>query len=291
MSAVADEYPRLRELVGDGDLTVVADGFGFLEGPVWDGERLLFSDIPGDAIHQLRDGVVAEYRRPSAMTNGNALDREGRLISCQHATSRLVREEHDGTLTVLASHWQGAELNSPNDVVVARDGTIVFTDPTYGRTSPEHGVLRPLAQAHRSVYAIAPDGTMRCIADDFIQPNGLAFAADESALFVNDTEGAHIRRFAWRDGVTSGGEVWADVTGPGPGGPDGMKVRADGTVYCTGPGGVHAFSASGEFLGVIRTPKVTANFCWGGPDLGTLYLCAQETLYALGEMVLRAASG
>jgi gluconolactonase len=214
------------------------------------------------------------------MANGNAYDAQGRIVTCEHATSRLVRAEHDGTYTVLASHFKGHALNSPNDVIVHRDGRIFFTDPTFGRM-PYYGVERKLDLACRGVYWVPPDGAgVVQIADDFGQPNGLCFSLNQRQLFVNDTERGHIRCFEVHEGgAISGGDIWAELTGEGVGHPDGMKIDAAGNLYCTGPGGVHVIASDGVCLGVIEMPEMTANFTWGGPNMKTLFFTASTALY------------
>jgi gluconolactonase len=266
-------------------LARLAGGFLFTEGPLWHpGERaLLFSDMPGDHLRKWTeaDGVVT-FRKPCNQSNGLAWDTEGRLVVCEHATSRLTRTEPDGSSTVLASHHGNRELNSPNDVVVKSDGTIYFTDPTYGRM--EHfGRPRPLQLDFRGVWRVDPASRrLTLLADDFGQPNGLCFSRDERQLFVNDTERKHIRRFdVAADGTLAGGGVWAETTGSGPGAPDGMKLDAAGNVYCCGPGGIHVFAADARCLGVIRMPEPTANFCFGDEDLRSLYVTASTSLYRL----------
>lgn len=268
----------------DGAVEKLAGGFEFTEGPVWlAGEQcLLFTDIPGNRILRWceRSGVTT-FRHPSHMANGLTLDRQGRLIACEHATSRVTRTEADGDITVLASHHDGKELNSPNDVVVKTDGAIYFTDPSYGRMA-YYGVERESQQACRGVFRIGPSGVLTRLADDFAQPNGLCFSADESTLFVNDTERGHIRAFDVRtDGSLSGGDVWTQVRGEGNGAPDGMKIDRSGNLLCTGPGGIHIFDGQAHWLGRIAVPEVVANFCWGGTDHGSLFITATHGLYRL----------
>jgi gluconolactonase len=269
-------------LSADAELELISSGFKFTEGPVWsdDGEYLVFSDIIGDEMFRWdeQDGV-GSFRQPSHMANGNAFDLEGRLVSCEHATSHLTRAEADGSTSVLASHYQGKELNSPNDVIVSRRGTIYFSDPTYGRTAG-FGVLRPGRLGFQGLYALDPEGVLSLLARDFDQPNGLCFSLDESVLFVNDTARMHIRSFAVdAGGGISGGEVWAETTGDGPGGPDGMKIDSDGNVWCTGPGGIHIFAPDASPLGVLPTPETVGNFAWGGVDFQSLFICASTGLY------------
>ncbi|MGE0725094.1 MAG: SMP-30/gluconolactonase/LRE family protein [Alphaproteobacteria bacterium] len=282
--------PRLPGVVGDAvAFERLATGFLFTEGPVWDAGRgeLLFSDIPGDRILRWRaaDGI-ATFRAPSFKANGLAFDRAGRLLACEHATSRVERLEADGRWTVIASHHGEHELNSPNDIVVHRDGGIYFTDPTYGRAR-HYGIKRPLPLPFRGVYRAEPDGTRTTLlADDFAQPNGLCFSSDFRRLFVNDTDRKHIRVFEVDgDGLLSGGGVWAETRGEGAGAPDGMKIDAAENLWCCGPGGIHVFSPDATCLGVIRVPEYPANFTWGEGDLRSLFVTASTSLYRIRTAV------
>jgi len=275
---------RFAHVVGDAPVfEALADGYGFLEGPVWDApaRRLVFSDIPGDAIHHWSEaGGARAWRVPSRMSNGLALDDDGRLVCCEHATSRVTRLERDGRVTVIASAWQGRELNSPNDVVIARDGAVWFTDPTYGRMA-YYGVAREPVLGHRGVYRAEPDGSrLDLLAGDFAQPNGLCFSLDGQRLFVNDTERMHVRAFDLRDdGTLEGGVVWAVVDGEGAGAPDGMKLDRDGNLWCTGPGGIHVFDPNARCLGVLHVPTPAANFAFGDDDRRSLFVAATSTLW------------
>jgi gluconolactonase len=275
---------RLHELIDpDAALDTLSDGHLFTEGPLWDPEqrRLLFSDIPGDRIHEWRASTGTRvFRTPSRMSNGLAWDLQGRLICCEHASSRMTRTEADGTITVLAASHQGRELNSPNDVVTRSDGAIFFTDPTYGRM-PYYGVERAPQLAFRGVYRVGTDAQRPdLLADDFAQPNGLCFSADEQRLFVNDTERGHIRVFDVRtDGTLAGGSVWAETRGEGMGAPDGMKIDSVGHLFCCGPGGVHVFDRNAHCLGVLQFPAAAANFTWGDDDLKSLFVTAGAALH------------
>jgi gluconolactonase len=261
----------------------VATGFGFTEGPVWDKarEQLIWSDMKHDHMRSYSAARgVQTYRKPSNKANGNTYDAQGRLVSCEHGTSRVVREEKDGTLTVLASHWQGKELNSPNDIVIKSDGAIYFSDPTFGRIREDVGIPRPLTLDFRGVYRIAPDGALTLVVDDFEQPNGLCFSLDEKRLFINDTPRKHIRVFDVNaDGSLANGRLFGETTGEAPGMPDGMKLDRDGHVYCTGPGGIHVFAHDGRCLGVILIPERPTNMAWGDDDFRTLYVTAQTSVY------------
>jgi gluconolactonase len=275
---------RFRTVVGD-DIALerLATGFIFTEGPVWHPheKHLTFSDMPGDHMRRwTAAGGVKTFRKPSNKANGNTYDRAGRMLSCEHATSRVTRTEPDGTITVLATHYRDKELNSPNDIVVKSDGRIYFTDPTYGRM-PHYGVERAVQLDFRGVYRVEEDGSgLTLLAGDFGQPNGLCFSRDEKRLFVNDTDRGHIRVFdVGADGLLAGGAVWAEVTGSGNGAPDGMKLDRDGNLYCCGPGGLHVLSPNARSLGVIQTPEVVANFTWGDDDFRSIFLTASTSLY------------
>jgi len=272
------------DVVGAGvEYERLAHGFMFTEGPQWDPRqrRLLFSDIPGDAIFDWSDAAgVRVFRKPSGMANGLTWDREGRLLCCEHAASRVTRIESDGSSSVIASVFEGMELNSPNDIVVKRDGGIYFTDPTYGRAE-YYGVLRAPVLAFRGVYRVEPGGErITLLADDFAQPNGLCFSIDERQLFVNDTERMHIRVFdVAGDGTLRNGRIWAELSGDGAGAPDGMKIDSAGNLYCCGPGGIHVLDRRATSLGVILVPGYVANFTWGDDDLKSLFITATHSLY------------
>lgn len=277
---------RLTDLVSpDAELEPVATDFEFLEGPVWhpDERTLIFSDIPGNTMYRWStEEGVSVYREPSNMANGNTYDRDGRLLTCEHATSRVARTEHDGSVTVLASHYEDNELNSPNDIVATRDGAIYFTDPTSGR-SEYYGVPREQELPFQGVYRLDPDdGSLTLLVDDFSKPNGLCFSLNESTLFVNDTNRAHIRAFdVQADGTLANGRLWAELVGEGAGVADGMKIDRDQNLYSCGPGGIHVFDSGGSCLGVLRMPEHTTNFAWGDDDLRSLYITASTTLYRL----------
>lgn len=278
--------PAFREVVGPAvEFERIASGCLFTEGPLWHAREgyLLFSDMPGDHLRKWspREGVTT-FRKPCNQSNGLAWDREGRLLACEHSSSRLTRTERDGTITVLASHYDGKELNSPNDVVVRSDGSIYFSDPTYGRAE-YYGRPREPELPFRGVYRVEPDSRrITLLADDFGQPNGLCFSADERRLFVNDTDRQHIRVFdVAADGTLSNSRVWAETVGEGAGAPDGMKIDSAGNLYCCGPGGIHVFDPSAKCLGVIRVPEYTANFCWGDADFRSLYITASTSVYRI----------
>jgi len=262
----------------------IATGFEFVEGPAWIPEKseLIFSDIIGNVMYrwQARDGASV-FRDPSHMANGTTRDHEGRLLICEHATSRVSRVDGDGSdYTILASHYKGLQLNSPNDIVVKRNGAIYFTDPNSGR-SAKYGVERNQELNFQGVFRLdAANGELTLVADDFSKPNGLCFSLDESSLFINDTDRQHIRVFdVMANGMLSNGQIWAETGGEEPGVADGMKVDSDGNLYCCGSGGIHVFNPDGKRKTIIKIPEVAANFTWGGPDLTEMYITATTSLY------------
>jgi gluconolactonase len=219
------------------------------------------------------------------MANGNVFDRQGRLVTCEHASSHVVRHESDGGLKVLASHYDGKELNSPNDIVVKSDGAIYFTDPPYGRRLPD-GLPRERQLAFCGVYRIATDESVTLLIDDFESPNGLCFSPDEKTLYINDTPRMHIRAFDVKaDGTIANGRLFATLSGEGPGRPDGMKVDANGNVWCSGPGGIHVLTPAGEEIGAVDFPERVANFCWGDADRTSIYATATTSLYRVKTKV------
>lgn len=276
-----------REVIReDAAFTTIADGFTLTEGTVWDrrADCLYFSELVSSTVYRWSEADgLSVLRRPSNITNGNTLDRQGRLLSCEHATSVVSRLEEGGRhFRVLASHYGGHELNSPNDIVCDSRDRIWFTDPPYGRTHPRVGVPRDLHQPVRGVYRLDPDGTLARVIDDFETPNGLCFLPGEAVLLVNDTTRGHIRRFDVRgDGSVSGGEVFAEITGEGEGRPDGMKADTAGRVWCTGPGGVHVLTGEGRLLGVVRTPEHCRNLCFGGPGFRSVFFATSSAILRL----------
>ena len=285
---VAIRDDRVTELIDPAvELEQVATGFDFLEGPIWHPHEksVIFSDILGNSIYRWTGtGELETLRRNSYMANGNAYDNLGRVVTCEHATSRVTRTDftNSGHLEVLATHYQGKQLNSPNDIIVKSDGTIYFTDPTSGR-SEGFGVPRQPELSVSGVYRLKPDTKkLTLLVDDFVKPNGLCFSRDESRLFVNDTVHQHIRVFeVLDDGTVANGRLWAKLEGNKPGVADGIKVDSQGNIFCCGPGGVHIFDPAGVCLGVLLMPEHTANFVWGDNDRCSLYITASTSLYRL----------
>jgi sugar lactone lactonase YvrE len=294
MAPLEARDPHLHHLVApEAPIDRVAGGLAFTEGPVWRDGALLFSDIPNNRIvrwRRLPEGPELTTFA-TGMSNGLTLDRQRRVLAAEHYGRRVTRVADDGSRTVLAEHFQGKRLNSPNDIVVRSDGSIYFTDPPYGVQPSTPGVPRPAGwwtrpipgkeQTCHGVYRIAPDGSLHLVADDFALPNGLAFSPDESRLYIDDSAHKHIRAFdVQRDGTLTGGRVLLDMASDDPGVPDGLKVDEGGNVFCTGPGGVWVCRPDGMLLGRIVLPELPANLAWG-EDGSVLYLTARTSVYRL----------
>jgi gluconolactonase len=279
---------KLKSLIEPGDPERIATGFEFTEGPVWHPDGyLIFSDIPASRTYTWRpDGSVAIWREPTGNANGLTLDRERRLIACEHGGRRVSRVAADGTAETLADSYGGRRLNSPNDVVVKSDGTIYFTDPPYGLAPPHGPSVQEQEQPCNGLYRIKTDGKVELLIDDFDRPNGLAFSADESILYVDDSPRRYVRAFDVRpDGTLANSRLLADMDHPQPGSPDGMKIDSEGHLFVTGATGVWVFEPDGTCLGVVVTPERPANCAWGDADRQTLYITARTSVYRLRTTV------
>lgn len=293
MSIYQIDDPRFRFLtVGSAALDELATGCRWAEGPVWfnDLNCLLWSDIPNQRILRwspdATGGGVSVFRKASNFSNGHTRDRQGRLVSCEHGTRRVTRTEIDGTITVLADSYRGKRLNSPNDVVVKSDGTIWFTDPTYGILSDYEGYRAEPEQATRNVYRLDPaTGGLSVVCDDFGQPNGLAFSPDESTLYIADSWSSHvpdhprhIRAFRVDGATLSGGAPFAVID---KGLPDGIRTDVAGNLWSSAADGVHCFAPDGTRLGKILVPQTVANLTFGGPRRNRLFIAATGSVYAV----------
>ena len=274
----------------------LASGLRWAEGPVWfgDGRYLLFSDIPNTRILRWDDtsGSTTVFRSPSNNANGHVRDRSGRLVSCEHLTRRITRTEYDGRVTTLADRIEGKRLNSPNDIVCASDGSLWFTDPSFGIAGHWEG--EPAApELPHGVYRLAPDGQLTCMITDLLAPNGLAFSPDERELYVIESRAEPYRRlWAWTvssDWRLGSKRLVIDATDGGA--LDGMAVDAEGHLWC-GWGsngrvpsedldGVRVFDAAGRAMGHIHLPERCANLCFGGAKMNRLFMAASQSLYAL----------
>jgi gluconolactonase len=280
--------PRFRSYVlPNAPLVKLADGFAWLEGPVWFADQgcLLFSDIPNDRIMRWTPAGVSVFREPSGFANGHTRDRQGRLIGCSHRHRCITRTELDGQVTVLVDRYQGKRLSSPNDVVCKSDGTIWFSDPHYGiNTDYEGGKQAP--EQPPALYRFDPrDASLAVVADDFQGPNGLAFSPDERRLYVAESGAQfdadpvrHIRVFDVRDNVLANGRAFHTVK---PGFADGFRVDQDGNVWTSAADGVHCIAPDGTLLGKIKVPFTVSNLTFGGRNRSRLFICAAHTLFAI----------
>jgi gluconolactonase len=282
----------------------LATGFRWAEGPVWfgDGRYLLFSDIPNNRILRWDDtsGATSVFRAPADNANGHTRDRDGRLVSCEHLTRRITRTEYDGRITVLADRFDGKRLNSPNDIVCAQDGSIWFTDPSFGISGHWEG--EPAAQElPHAVYRLSPQGELQQMLVDLKGPNGLAFSPDESELYVVESRAEpHRKLWAYRVGTNGALVNKRLVIDAADGGAlDGIAIDAEGHIWCGWGGngrmpsepldGVRVFDAAGKALGHIHLPERCANLCFGGAKRNRLFMAASHSLYALYVNVQGAA--
>jgi gluconolactonase len=266
----------------------LADGFQFIEGPLWTAEgSLLFSDVPGNVIRRWtpEGGKVEEFLRPSENSNGLIAGPEGTLVICQHSGRRVALRSKAGVLTTLVDRFEGRRLNSPNDAVYHPDGSLYFTDPPYGLEKQDEDPGKEVA--FNGVYRLA-GGKLQALAKDLTRPNGIALSPDQKTLYVANSDATKklwMRYGVMPDGTLANGQVFADVTAEKAEGlPDGMKVDSRGNVWATGPGGVWVFSPEGKHLGTIQPAEVPANVAWGD-DGKTLYMTARTGLYRIRTAV------
>lgn len=290
-----DQYEIVDEafrnvILANVKLAKVSSGHLWTEGPVWFPAHncLLFSDIPNEKIYRwLTDGSVSEFRDRSNYSNGHTRDLDGRLVSCQHGTRSVTRTEHDGSITTLADAHDGKKLNSPNDVIVKSDGTVWFTDPSYGILSDYEGYRSESEQSGNYVFRLDPsDGELNVVAKGFTQPNGLAFSADEKLLYVAESGRSHdpdtrsvLMVFdVLETGSLKNGREFAEID---PGIPDGLRVDREGHLWVSAADGVHCLAPDGRLLGKIRVPETVSNLAFGGPRGNMLFITATSSVYAI----------
>jgi gluconolactonase len=294
MTTIRTRWERLDErfasVHGDRFVEVLFDQGRWLEGPAYSPlwRSVLFSDIPNDRVLQYDEITksVGEWMAPSGFANGRIVDRRGRVVHCHHGSRSVTRVEPDGSVTTLADAADGHRLNSPNDLVERADGSIWFTDPSYGIRSDYEGHRGEVETGGCHVYRIDPDGTLTRVADDFAQPNGLAFSADERELYVVDSERNHVRRFdVAGDGALPGGEVLvSDARGY-----DGVRVDDGGRLWLAAGDGLHCVDRDGTLLGKLLLPEVCANLTFGGAQRNVLYITATNLLLSV-RVSVRGAS-
>jgi gluconolactonase len=281
-----------RLIVGHAKLERLWTGGRWLEGPAYfaAGRYLVFSDIPNDRIMRFDEtsGVVSVFRDPARNTNGHSVDLDGRLISCEHRGRCISRTEHDGRVVMLATHWEGKRFNSPNDVVVKSDGSIWFTDPTYGIDSDYEGDAAASEIGASNVYRLDPASkALTVVIKDRVRPNGLAFSPDERTLYVSDTGASHV------DGhprAITAYAVGADAQSASQsrtfaisdtGFFDGFRSDIHGNIWTSTGEGVRCYANDGTHIGTVRVPETVANVCFGGPKRNRLFITAQTSLYAI----------
>lgn len=284
---------------------VIADGFTWTEGPVWLDGALYFNDIPAKRMWKWQpDTGLSVALANSEFANGNTLDTQGRMVSCEHGGRRIIRRPDSDNLSaveVVADRYQGKRLNSPNDVIVRSDGSIWFTDPPYGINSDVEGYPAESEIGGCYVYCVTPDGKVIAVATDFDKPNGLAFSPDETKLYIADSgaiRGAsfpgidynlphHIRVFDVDGTTLSGGDIFAVIA---PGVPDGLRVDHDGNVWTSAMDGIRCLSPAGVCLGKILLPSPTSNLCFGGADGTSLFITSSDKVWRIGSTRRNAAS-
>lgn len=286
MSAVQIVDPAFAGYVlHNAPLKRLASGFDWAEGPVWFGDHqaLLFSDIPNDRILRWSESGLTTHRAPANYSNGHTRDLQGRLISCEHGTRRVSRTEWDGSITVLAESYGGKRLNSPNDVIVSRDGAVWFTDPHYGIRTDYEG-YQAEQELPCSVYRIDPSGLIEAAITDMACPNGICFSPDESRLYVADTgrqfteDPQHILMFDMRGGRPRGGRLFHKVDA---GWSDGLRMDDEGNLWSSAGDGVHCLAPDGHLMGKILVPEVVSNLCFGGRARNRLFITATTSLYSI----------
>ena len=294
---LAELDPRFKALaLPNAPLLTLGEGYAWLEGPVWfaDANQLLVSDLPNDRILRwTENGGVSVFRQPSNFANGHARDKQGRLVGCSHHGRSITRTELDGAVTILADRFEGRRLNGPNDVVVASDGGIWFSDPHYGgNTDYEGGKHEP--ELPPTLYRLDPDGTLAVVADDFAGPNGLCFSPDERLLYVAESGRQfapdpvqHIRVFDVARSRLERGRVFHTIE---PGFADGMRCDSDGRVWSSAADGVHCIDPDSTVLGKVLTGATVSNLCFGGRNRCRLFICASHRLMAVYTNV-RGAQG
>jgi gluconolactonase len=278
----------------DSSLEKLFSGTVWAEGPVWKEDKLIWSDVRSNKMYSYnqKSNLSEVFRDPSGFNNGNCLDNEGRLVRCQHGFRRIIREEENGDITIIADKYQEKKFNSPNDVAVKKDGTIWFTDPPYGILTNEEGTKATSEQEGNFVFKVLQDGTVEKILDNFDKPNGIVFSPNENFLYVGDSGAAspgnidlskphHVKRYTLSDeGKPMNEQIFCEIEG---GFPDGMVSDNQGNLFICDPHGqkIHIYDDASSYLGVINMPERVANCTFGGEDKSQLFITASSSLYLL----------
>jgi gluconolactonase len=264
------------------ELSTVATGFGFTEGPVWDDAGFLY--VSDETLNKIfRVELNGSKREVISLgdPDGNTYDRQHRLIDCASVLRAIVEVTADGKYKILADRYDGRRFNSPNDVIVGPDGAFYFTDPTLDLPQGQKQEIQ-----FQGVYRLDASGTVTLLTKELSQPNGLAFSPDGKHFYVDDSEQRNIRVYDFSNGALSNGRIFgSEPGGKGDGVPDGMKVDTNGNVFVTGPGGIWVWDPQGHHLGTIIVPEQPANLTWGDKDRGTLYLTATTSVYKIRTKV------
>jgi gluconolactonase len=294
---MADDFlefhdPRFRRLTqANARIDRLWTGGRWCEGPAYlpAGRYLVWSDIPNNRVMRWDEmsGAVTVFEHHCRHQNGHAVDRQGRLVACEHQGRCVSRIEPDGSRTVLADRFEGHRFNSPNDVAVRSDGSVWFTDPSYGIDSEYEGDAAASEIGSSNVYRIAPGGAVTLVIDELVQPNGIAFSPDEATVYVSDTGGSHVPDTApvirayplgLDHATVHAGEDFAVCES---GVFDGFRVDRNGNVWTSAGDGVHCFAPDGTLLGKILIPEVVANVCFGGPKRNRLFITSTHALYSV----------
>ena len=282
--------PRFNaKIIGHARLEKLWQGGRWLEGPAYfaAGKYLVFSDIPNNLLMRFDEtsGNVSVFRKPSNNTNGNTTDLQGRLLSCEHLTRRVTRTEYNGSITPLAHQFNGKSLNSPNDIVTHSDGSIWFSDPTYGIDSDYEGERAVSEIGASNVYRLTPSAQLQAVVTDRLKPNGLAFSSDEKTLYVSDTGASHksdhpkaIHRYTVHANNVEYAGIFCELE---TGMYDGFRLDTNGYLWTSAGTAVHCYAPDGSLVGAIPVGEIVANVCFGGPKLNRLYITAQTSLYAI----------
>ncbi|MGL5695225.1 MAG: SMP-30/gluconolactonase/LRE family protein [Peptostreptococcaceae bacterium] len=271
-------------------LDQIASGFTFIEGPIWSEkyEHLTFNDIPESKTYRIENNKVNLIYYDKSKCNGNAYDLDGNILTCEHANSRITKMNINAKeKEVVVSHYEGKELNSPNDIVLKSNGDIYFTDPRFGRNPSRVGVERNQELSFQGVFKLDKSyKELELIDKELSNPNGICFSKDEKYLFVNDSPNKAIYRYEINPkGKISKKELWAITYDEGIGLPDGMKIDIDDNLYCCAQGGVHIFNSDGKCLGIVKIPEQAGNLCFGDRDMKSIYVTASTTVYKMRAKV------